>query len=397
MNKNNYIYEFIPYERIGTIKINKVNSIEPTSLQSTNWLQETSINYVICKVLYLDNPEEIRRNGENHNYVYLKYNNQTIELTCYFNKFINNLKEICNDIEIVNDDEFTYIYSDTLGITAIAETFKEFENQKLIRLIAFSGKEEYEKMKNDKLVNKEYNSYKINDNISFENEETKREYQKYLDEMNDYNEKIARGENPNIDITELTKKFKEKFKLLDNNNDEIVSELKTPSIDFNNDDLINKIDESINKVEENINLTINNMIKSYLDIYDENENQIATNLCNNGVRTDLHFIVGNRMGNKYKVYVYIDNGKARFIDNGVIKNVDLDEFKINGIKNTIVENIINKDFYNQLKCIYNEMSEMETGVKNIFEIYVDGIYISIPYALSTIWGKELLLKIYELL
>ena len=119
MNKNNYIYEFIPYERIGTIKINKVNSIEPTSLQSTNWLQETSINYVICKVLYLDNPEEIRRNGENHNYVYLKYNNQTIELTCYFDKFIKNLKEICNDIEIVNDDEFTYIYSDTLGITAI--------------------------------------------------------------------------------------------------------------------------------------------------------------------------------------------------------------------------------------------------------------------------------------
>ena len=103
------------------------------------------------------------------------------------------------------------------------------------------------------------------------------------------------------------------------------------------------------------------------------------------------------MGNKYKVYVYIDNGKARFIDNGVIKTVDLDEFKINEIKNTIVENIINKDSYNQLKCIYNEMSEMETGVKNIFEIYIDGIYISIPYALSTIWGKELLLKIYELL
>ena len=108
---------------------------------------------------------------------------------------------------------------------------------------------------------------KINDNISFENDETKREYQKYLDEINDYNEKIARGENPNVDITELTKKFKEKFKLLDNNNNEIVSELKTPSIDFNSDDLINKIDESINKVEENINLTINNMIKSYLEIY----------------------------------------------------------------------------------------------------------------------------------
>ena len=33
----------------------------------------------------------------------------------------------------------------------------------------------------------------------------------------------------------------------------------------------------------------------------------------------------------------------------------------------------------------------------IVEIYIDGIYISIPYALSTIWGKELLLKIYKLL
>lgn len=141
-------------------------------------MQETSINYVICKVLYLDNPEEIRRNGENHNYVYLKYNNQTIELTCYFDKFINNLKKICNDIEIINGDKFIYIYSDTLGITAISETFKEFENQRLIRLIAFSGKEEYEKMKNDKLVNKEYNSYKINGDISFENEETKKRISK---------------------------------------------------------------------------------------------------------------------------------------------------------------------------------------------------------------------------
>lgn len=36
--------------------------------------------------------------------------------------------------------------------------------------------------------------FKINNNISFEDEETKIEYQKYLDEINEYNRKVANGE-----------------------------------------------------------------------------------------------------------------------------------------------------------------------------------------------------------
>lgn len=383
MNEKNYYFNFIPYESIGPIKLNK-NSNEKVSLnQSVKWLEETSINYVICNVLILDNPEEIRRNGKNHDYIYINYNDKIINLTCYFNELIDNLKKVCDDIQIIENSDYTYIYSDTLGIVAIAEVFKEFDNQKLIRLVTFNGREEYKKMKNN--------------HITFDNEETKNEYQKYLDEINEYNEKIAHGENPNTDINELTRKFKEKFVLQDNDNNEINIEVNAPVIKFDDEKLIKEVDDSINKIDERINDTISNMINSYSNIYSEEEDMIVTKLLESCFRNDFCFLFGSIMGKKHRLYIYIDNNKARFIDNGIIKTVSLNESKLNEIKKIIIDNRFDRNTYEQLKNIYNDTAELETGVKSIFEIHIDGIYISIPYALNTSWGKELLLKIYEVL
>ena len=47
--------------------------------------------------------------------------------------------------------------------------------------------------------------FKINNNISFEDEETTIEYQKYLDEINEYNRKVANGETLEKDLSLLLK------------------------------------------------------------------------------------------------------------------------------------------------------------------------------------------------
>ena len=71
--------------------------------------------------------------------------------------------------------------------------------------------------------------FKINSNITFEDEKTKIEYQKYLDEINEYNRKIANGETPEKDLTAITDKFKQKFVVnhkSDNNEVELYDEFK---------------------------------------------------------------------------------------------------------------------------------------------------------------------------
>jgi len=45
-------------------------------------------------------------------------------------------------------------------------------------------------------MNKEF---EIKNNMTFEDEETKIEYQKYLDKINEYNRKVQNGEKPDFD------------------------------------------------------------------------------------------------------------------------------------------------------------------------------------------------------
>lgn len=93
------------------------------------------------------------------------------------------------------------------------------------------------------------NEFKINNNIIFVDEKTKAEYQKYLDEVNEYNRKIANGETPEKDLTAITDKFKQKFVVnhKSNNYDEFKNWVKKND-DGNNiyftshSDIIGKID-----------------------------------------------------------------------------------------------------------------------------------------------------------
>lgn len=87
--------------------------------------------------------------------------------------------------------------------------------------------------------------FKINNNITFEDEETKAEYQKYLDEVNEYNNKIANGEKTEKDLSAITEEFQEKFDLKSSVEK---SDMKN-TYDF--DDLINKIDSKLNISSDN--------------------------------------------------------------------------------------------------------------------------------------------------
>lgn len=94
--------------------------------------------------------------------------------------------------------------------------------------------------------------FKINNNISFEDEETKIEYQKYLDEINEYNRKIANGEKPEKDLSAITEEFKQKFN---------VSGSETNSIeDKNLDELIEKLNKSLDSKYTDTNLSFEEQI-----------------------------------------------------------------------------------------------------------------------------------------
>ena len=96
--------------------------------------------------------------------------------------------------------------------------------------------------------------FKINNNISFEDEETKIEYQKYLDEINEYNRKVANGETLEKDLSTITEEFKQKFNV---NGSEI-----NPVEDKNLDELIEKLNKSLDSKYTNTNLSIDEQIEN---------------------------------------------------------------------------------------------------------------------------------------
>lgn len=96
--------------------------------------------------------------------------------------------------------------------------------------------------------------FKINNNISFEDEETKIEYQKYLDDVNEYNRKVANGETPKKDLSTITEEFKQKFNVNGSGT--------TPVEDKNLNELIEKINKSLDSNYTNTNLSIDEQIEN---------------------------------------------------------------------------------------------------------------------------------------
>lgn len=141
--KNIYEYEFIPYKKIGTIALDKEISEEEFKPSGEKYLYENGINHVICNALSID----YAQSKEGNDKVIIKYNNMEVELTCFFDKFINNLSKICDDIKIIESDKeeknkWKKAYSKKLGIFIHAT---EEINNYLIQVIVFAGKTVFDK------------------------------------------------------------------------------------------------------------------------------------------------------------------------------------------------------------------------------------------------------------
>lgn len=162
-NKENivYEYEFIPYKKIGSILLDKIEHYnwQPNGVQ---FLEELEFNHVFCKAVAIDSPENKKYGQEK--YVYIIYNNKRVALTCMFNQFIENISQICDDIVIdeVQNKKMKIAYSKTLGIVAYADQFKD-EQFYCVQTIHFMGKDIFDEKINEI---KEYSSE--NDKYNFE-------------------------------------------------------------------------------------------------------------------------------------------------------------------------------------------------------------------------------------
>lgn len=107
--------------------------------------------------------------------------------------------------------------------------------------------------------------FEIKNNMTFEDEETKIEYQKYLDKINEYNLKIEKGEKPDFDLSEILTEFNEKFKFEGNdtkqlenydiNNllEKINNNLEPQYCKISSEEALKKINARINKLEDTEN------------------------------------------------------------------------------------------------------------------------------------------------
>lgn len=243
-NKEEYIYDFIPYEKIGPIFLNKKDEslYKPGGVR---YLQENAFNHVLCRPCFLDYPEHIKR-GLNNERLIIIINKEKIKINCFYSDVLENFKKVTDDFvelsdSLDNGNLTKTAYSRKLGIIIFA-TMEA--NEYYIYSIRFLGKEQFEKSMEDEINDNrivgedKMEKFKINNNVSFENEETKIEYQKYLDEINEYNRKIANGEKTEKDLASITEEFKQKFVIEGKNDCETKNDMF--------DKLKEKLDQNIN-------------------------------------------------------------------------------------------------------------------------------------------------------
>lgn len=156
--------------------------------------------------------------------------------------------------KVIIGEDYTFLYGDSnIGMSQLLEKFKNGErsNYKL-------------KCLNEEGEDKMNEEFKINKNISFKDEETKKAYLEFLNEVNEYNKKVANGERPEHDISYYSDKFEKTFEIDDKENihyendnskkleellDSIDKKLGIKDDDSNIDNLIEKIDNRIAMLE----------------------------------------------------------------------------------------------------------------------------------------------------
>lgn len=192
---------------------------------------------------------------------------------------MNNINEILNKIKDVDYDRETCI-AELINYNPEVNFVEPMEQMSILRQVCRTAEENnifleknmeeigglgfYVKFK--KINNNE--EFRINDNITFEDEETKIEYQKYLDEINEYNRKIANGEKPEKDLSAITEEFKQKFN--------VKGSETTPVEDKNLDELIEKLNKSLDSKYTNTNLSFEEQIDN-IDMRIEELNNLEDN------------------------------------------------------------------------------------------------------------------------
>lgn len=136
------------------------------------------------------------------------------------------VNEIVNFIEKTNDGYTNSIYN-------IYNKIANNENEKIDLFVIQQQVERVCENKGIILDSSKYNGQivgmpydlefmrksKLNsNNIKFEDDETKIEYQKYLDEVNEYNRKIVNRETLDKDLSTIIDEFKQKFVIEEKNN-----------------------------------------------------------------------------------------------------------------------------------------------------------------------------------
>jgi len=139
-------YDFIPYKQIGPIRLN-VSNDENYEETGAPHLNNNGINHALCKALFIDSPEIVKRDKNRKDEVYIMCNGIKIKITSDYNTFIEELKKICDDIKTIEipDKSYTLTVSEQLGIIITAENIN---GNFLIRYISFCGKDVfYEKIR----------------------------------------------------------------------------------------------------------------------------------------------------------------------------------------------------------------------------------------------------------
>lgn len=209
-------YIFIPYKQIGTIRLDLINKndFQPSSIEliTNNWF-----NTAICQPRLLDSPDLLNsRLGESRR-LFLKYENHTIRITCNLKKFIENLKEICDDIITIasnseNSIDNKIIYTKKLGIIAYADFLKEY-NDYYIFAIHFDGKDCFDAKIAEISNTKESSRLQVFDKGIYTSEQ--KPWIEYLEIDEETGERRLRNNTPE----EIVKKYEEFISNKNNENE----------------------------------------------------------------------------------------------------------------------------------------------------------------------------------
>ena len=343
-NVKEICYDFIPYKKIGDILLDKSKEQKVNS-SNTPWLSENSLNNVLCWVAVIDHPDHVKRQNGDIEHLYIICENKKIEITCLYEKFIDNLNQLSGDITIVEDNSdieqsTKFIYSTKLGIIADAILSKN-DGQYYIRSINFTGKEVFNRIIRNMLCEIVPIELKVASKaISTSNQKP---WLEYIEIDEESGKRKLRNDTP--------KEIETQYKSFLNNNmvnyNEFVGDNNTYLINIKKDNYIFIKASATFSIEK-----INNCFISLEDGKVYNYKYNSNNLNKYQYYKDLT----NEQKNRLLTYIEDNNLLNINIDNRTINVSNSIEICINGKKNNIIN--ASKELTNNEKHIFDDIADM---------------------------------------